>query len=417
MSTTLLGELRAAGFTVRAVDGALRVSPKGELTGPLRDRISRGRAGLLAALAAASTSTSFVGPPGWVRSGSTWYDPAAYDPLGDPFSPPASTSTPPGDPEGAPAEEAPPPAPASTPPRAAGPARLTPPLKWHGGKTYLAPQIVDRMPRHLKYVEPFAGGLAVLLARDPADRRLWWPHPQSDGRKASGVSEVVNDVDGDLTNFYQVVRDPGLFERLRRRLEWTLFSEREWQDARAGLAAGVGDPVERAAWMFVFCRQSRAGQMKAFTDLTGTRLRGGRNAEANAWWNAVDGLEAVRRRLAGVVVLNRPALEVLRTQDGPATLFYCDPPYLPSTRAAPEVYRHEMSEADHRELLDALLRAEGKVMLSGYRSTLYDGALAGWTRHEFEVPNHAAGGPAKRRMTECVWCNFTPAPTSTSGRP
>ncbi len=65
-----------------------------------------------------------------------------------------------------------------------------------------------------------------------------------------------------------------------------------------------------------------------------------------------------------------------------------------------------MSEQDHAELLDALRHVEGKAMLSGYPSRLYDKALADWNRHAFELPNNSAGGSTKRRMTECVWCNF-----------
>ena len=98
---------------------------------------------------------------------------------------------------------------------------------------------------------------------------------------------------------------------------------------------------------------------------------------------------------------------MIRQHDGPATLFYLDPPYLHETRAAKDVYgRHEMSEADHRELLDTLLKCLGKVMLSGYPSALYDRALAGWTRHTFDLPNNAAGGKTKGRETEVLWCNF-----------
>jgi DNA adenine methylase len=130
------------------------------------------------------------------------------------------------------------------------------------------------------------------------------------------------------------------------------------------------------------------------------------NEQVLAWLTAVEGLPAVHARLRRVVVLNRPALEVIRSQDGPETLFYCDPPYLPSSRATPDVYQHEMSEQDHRELLDLLKTVEGKVMLSGYPSDLYDECLVGWTRHCFDVPNNAAGGAEKQRMTEVVWCNF-----------
>jgi DNA adenine methylase len=81
-------------------------------------------------------------------------------------------------------------------------------------------------------------------------------------------------------------------------------------------------------------------------------------------------------------------------------------PYLHETRSATEVYRFEMTEADRRQLLDLLRSVQGKVMLSGYPSALYDTALAGWNRHAFELPNHAAGGKEKRRMTEVLWCNF-----------
>jgi DNA adenine methylase len=76
--------------------------------------------------------------------------------------------------------------------------KLTPPLKWHGGKHHLAERILELMPRHLRHVEPHFGGGRVLFRRDPSDRRLWRPGPCSDGRKPDGASEVVNDIDGEL---------------------------------------------------------------------------------------------------------------------------------------------------------------------------------------------------------------------------
>jgi DNA adenine methylase len=268
--------------------------------------------------------------------------------------------------------------------------RLTPPLKWHGGKNYLAARIVALMPPHLHYVEPFGGGLAVLLARDP-----------------EGRSEMVNDLHADLTTFWRVLQDPDLFERLRRTVEAVPFSEREWQDARDGLRRFPNaDPVRRAAWFFVACRQSLAARMNAFAPLSRTRTRRGMNEQASAWASAVDGLPAVHKRLRRVVILNRPAVEVIRSQDGPDTLFYCDPPYYHSTRTSPDVYAHEMSAAEHRELLDLLLTVKGRVMLSGYPSQLYDATLTGWTRHTFDLPNNAAGARQKGRETEVLWCNF-----------
>jgi DNA adenine methylase len=266
---------------------------------------------------------------------------------------------------------------------------LIPPLKWHGGKHYLAGKIVDLVPPHTHYVEPFAGGLAVLLAKP-----------------AEGVSEVVNDLDGRLTNFWRVLQDEGLFARFRRVVEAVPFSEAEWRDA----ADGQTDPdlVRRAAAFFVRCRQSLAGRMDAFAPLSRTRTRRGMNEQASAWLAALDGLPAVHARLSRVAVLCRDAVDVIRSQDGPDTLFYCDPPYFGPTRTTPAVYRHEMSGEDHVRLLKTLARVEGKFLLSGYDNPVYVRAAEkwGWTCHRFDLPNNAAGGPTKRRVEECVWANF-----------
>lgn len=71
-----------------------------------------------------------------------------------------------------------------------------------------------------------------------------------------------------------------------------------------------------------------------------------------------------------------------------------------------DAYAYEMSAEDHRQLLEVLIKCKGKVMASGYPSALYDETLAGWNRHTFDLPNNAAGGLAKARETEVLWCNF-----------
>jgi DNA adenine methylase len=241
------------------------------------------------------------------------------------------------------------------------------------------------LPPHVHYVEPFAGGLSVLLAKDPA-----------------GVSEVVNDIDADLTNFWAVLRDPALFPAFLRIAEATPFCEAVWRAADPTR----GTAVERAWAFFVRCRQSLAGRVREFATLSRTRTRRGMNEQASAWWSAVDGLPAVHARLRPVVILNRDVVDVIRQQDGPGTLFYLDPPYLAETRAAGAVYAHEMTEGQHVALLAGVKRCTGKVLLSGYDSPLYREELSDWTRREFRIPNHAAGGKAKRTMTEVIWSNF-----------
>jgi len=278
---------------------------------------------------------------------------------------------------------------------------MTGPLKWHGGKHYLARKIVAMMPPHTHYVEPFAGGLSVLLAKEP-----------------EGVSEVVNDLNGELANFWACLRDRIAFGILQRQLEAMPFSEADWRaagepdQAEGYWARSPNAPVDRAIAFFVRCRQSLAGRMKSFTGVTKTRTRRGMNNEVSAWLSAVDGLPEVHARMRRVLVLNRDALDVIRQQDAPQTLFYLDPPYLHDTRATTADYAHEMTEEQHRAILRALDGIEGKFLLSGYRSDLYDRHAAArcpaWRRFDFDMPNHAAGGKAKRRMVECVWCNFDP---------
>lgn len=279
------------------------------------------------------------------------------------------------------------------------------PIKWHGGKHYFAKKFIALMPPHLHYVEPYAGSLAVLLERDHT--RDWlidqdWKLKNGDKVPTAlkGCSEVVNDLNGELTNFWCVLSDPVQFEKFRRKVEAIPFSESHWQ--------AVGEHDDGAVGFFVRCRQSMSGRFKDFAPLSRTRTRRGMNEQASAWLNCVEGLPAVHERLKRVVILNRDALKVIRGQDGEHTFFYLDPPYLHETRATTGEYAHEMTEAQHTDLLETLATIRGKFQLSGYRSRLYDkyASVFNWRRVDFDAPNNAAGGNTKRRMTECLWMNY-----------
>jgi DNA adenine methylase len=254
----------------------------------------------------------------------------------------------------------------------------------------LASRILPYLSPHLTYIEPFAGGLALLLHRD-----------------GDGVNEIVNDINGDLMNFWRVLRDEESFERFRRMADATPFCEAIFREAKASLEAGIADAVERAYAFFVVMRQSHAGRGKDFAALTTRRLRRGRNEQTSAWTTCVDGLPEIHQRLRRVAILNRDAIDVIRGHDGPEVLFYCDPPYLAETRTAKKVYHYEMDREDHERLLAILLTVKGKVMLSGYPNPLYDESLAvaGWRVVDLQASNHAAGGKAKRVMTERLWLN------------
>ena len=246
------------------------------------------------------------------------------------------------------------------------------------------------MPPHIHYVEPYFGAGSVLFAKDP-----------------EGVSEVANDLNGELMNFWRVLQRPAAFEEFRRVIEATPVAEARWSEAAAMLGLPFIDTVTRAVEFFIKTRQSLAARGECFTALSKTRVRRQMNEQAAAWLTAVEGLPAVHERLKRVVILFKPALDVIRQEDSPNTLFYLDPPYLHETRATTHEYGElEMGYGDHQKLLDTIKQCKGKVMLSGYRSPLYDTELRDWTRHEKQVANHASHKRTKGRETECVWCNF-----------
>ncbi len=280
------------------------------------------------------------------------------------------------------------------------------PLKWHGGKHYLAEWIISHFPPRcqtpnkptadddgwLHYVEPYFGGGAVLFAHDP-----------------EGISEVVNDINEELWNFWATLAHPDLFPEFARVCEATPFSKSEFEIA---LKRFTGDSVPiRAIKFFIRYRQSRQGLGKDFATLTRNRTRRGMNEQVSAWLSAVEGLPEAHERLKRVVILNDDALKVIKQQDGPRTLFYLDPPYLHETRhgsGANGDYEHEMGADDHEELLLHLADIKGRFVLSGYRSDLYDTQAddSNWRRVEKEIDNKASGKKSKDKKVECLWMNF-----------
>lgn len=267
--------------------------------------------------------------------------------------------------------------------------KLTQPIKWHGGKHYLAPWILSHFPEHTHYVETHFGGGSVLLQRGDFE----------------GVSEVVNDLNHDLTLFWGVMKIPCLFAEFCRIVEATPFSQSVFEAAGE---SSTRTEVQRAVDFFVRARQSRQGLMKVFATLSRNRTRRGMNEQVSAWLTSLDGLADVHQRLKRVVILNQTAEGVIRKEDGPKTLFYLDPPYLHETRSVTDAYLMEMSDDEHRSLLDLLSSIKGKFILSGYPSALYSehAKRHGWRCVTKDIDNKSSSSKTKSIKTECLWMNF-----------
>lgn len=255
-------------------------------------------------------------------------------------------------------------------------------MAYFGGKTRLAAKIAALLPPHEHYVEPFAGSLAVLLAKPPS--RI----------------ETVNDIDGGLMCFWRVLRDRPT--ELARVCALTPHSRAEHAAAATSFDDAL-DELERARRVWVQISQSRTGTLRKtgwryYIDPSGTHTSMPGYLEAY-----VERMAAAAERLHKVGLECRPALEVIAAYGTfEAVCLYVDPPYLGSTRH--RNYRFEMtSKSEHTELLEALLGARAAVVVSGYSNELYDAALGGWWR--IEIPTMSGHARCDQARTEVIWSN------------
>lgn len=259
---------------------------------------------------------------------------------------------------------------------------LKPPFAYYGGKTTLAGTIAGLLPQHRHYVEPFAGSLAVLLAKAPA------------------LMETVNDLDHRLMTFWRVLRDRP--DELTRACYLTPHSRAEHQES---YALEECDDLETARRVWISLTQGRGSTLRR----TGWRYfqnpagRGpmGMPQYLEAY---VDRMNPAVDRLHRVSLECRDALTIIREYgQHEEVCIYADPPYLGSTRSSRQ-YAVEMSRTDeHEALAEALNTCRGSVVLSGYHSPLYDSLYAGWEVLELRAFTGQANTNGSR--TEVLWSN------------
>lgn len=262
---------------------------------------------------------------------------------------------------------------------------IRPPVKWHGGKRYLAKKIVQHFPPHRIYLEPFGGGASVLL------------------NKAACEVETYNDIDHRITRLFRVLRDQG--DEFLQKARLTLYSHIEFNGAVTYPEDSTD--LEMALCDFVRWRQSFGGQGQSWSYTTG-RARGGMAGDVNAWWTAIEGLPQIIERIRRVQIVCQSAFSCIPRFDHSEGLIYCDPPYVHSTREknSRSVYHAEMTDDEHRQLAVLLKRCKSRIVVSGYPSSLYEEIYGGWRKVTFDIANHAAGGKKKNRETECLWMSF-----------
>lgn len=254
-------------------------------------------------------------------------------------------------------------------------------VRWHGGKWRIAPWIIEHIPPHRIYVEPFGGAGSVLL------------------RKPKSHTEVLNDINSRIISAFRIIRDRP--EELARLLRFTPCSEEEYQACREISE----DPVEDARRILVLGHQSH-GSTGACSDGKRSGWRRGVRPEgqdsAQEWKDIWQHVTRWSDRLRGVYLESDDGIEVIRRWDGPDVVFYIDPPYLMYTRgktANKNGYgKFETGDRFHSDLANVLRQCKGMILLSGYRSSAYERLYADWTRVERSA--WADGGSPR---TECLW--------------
>jgi DNA adenine methylase len=273
------------------------------------------------------------------------------------------------------------------------------PLVWFGGSAPYAFDVVKRLPRHLHYVEPYAGSAAVFFARDPQDESLWLPPHK-------GVSEVLNDRLGNLMNFYKVLRDREMFAEFARLVRLLPYGRPAFDEAVGHIYGS--DSVQDAVQFFVLNRMSRAGDMRGFRPITRSRTRGGINGDVNQWLGIVDGLEAFHQRLRQVVLEDLDAADLIKREDTAGTFYFVDPPYPQSVVNTIGGYELMMSDGEHQGLIDTIVSIKAKAMVVCYAHPIYNALHErhGWRLDHFDLVADTAGGQVKGKRKLCIWTNY-----------
>jgi len=258
---------------------------------------------------------------------------------------------------------------------------------YYGGKSKIAEKIVSLFPEHKVYVEPFGGAASVLLTKPPSP------------------IEVYNDLNEEVVNFFQVLRER--LHELQLLLYFTPYARAEFERC----LEPSGDRLERARKTFVRQRMGFSGVQRLTRgnwSYSKSQSAGGMAKAVNAFRTGIDYLTCVAERFAGVQIECLPALEVIKRYDSPDTLVYADPPYPLESRCTEDMYELEMSEDAHRELAAVLNSIKGKALVSGYSCSLYNELYADWNRLEFQSKAHAKlrAGESRSDRVEVVWANY-----------
>lgn len=253
------------------------------------------------------------------------------------------------------------------------------PITYYGGKQQLAPRIIDMIPEHRLYAEPFCGGAAIFFAKEPS------------------LVEVLNDTNKELVNFYKVVQND--FTSIEKEVRITLHSRTMMNDAWAIYQVPhLFNEVKRAWAVWVLSSQGFAGQLDGTWGYD--RLK---NSKCKTIENKKQAFtEELAIRLQNVQLECTDATRIIGSRDSEESFFYCDPPYFNSDMGHYDGY----TEEDFEGLLKTLSSIKGKFLMSSYPSDILKRytTLHGW--HSVSVEMNVSASSKGKRKVEVLTANY-----------
>lgn len=259
-------------------------------------------------------------------------------------------------------------------------------FRYPGSKWSLAGWIIAHFPleyEKMVYLEPFAGSGAVFFNKNP------------------GAVETINDLDSDIVNLFRVLRDRP--DELKRALELTPYSREEYDLA----FEPTEDPLEKARRYMVKTTQAIGAKLNSKCGWRNHKQMkiGG---TACKWNGITETIDEAAARLKGsttnlVQIEHMDALRLIERYNTPDVLIYIDPPYVRSSRKSGALYRFEMDDEQHMQLLEIITRSRAKIILSGYQNNLYDRYLKDW-----KTDSTMSQTTSTEMALETIWMNYTP---------
>ncbi|WP_289659496.1 DNA adenine methylase [Flavobacterium panacagri] len=253
------------------------------------------------------------------------------------------------------------------------------PISYYGGKQAMLKFILPLIPKHRVYVEPFFGGGAVFWAKEQSE------------------VEIVNDLNGNVTNFYQQLKTN--FKELKGLIMATPYSREVYKNAMVIYETPyIFNPVHRA-WSFW------VGTVQGFSNKIGSwRSATKRSKESTLNYNKKEAFtEELSKRLDFVQIECKDAVELIIKQDSEDTFFYIDPPYVGANQGHYGGYTQEHFAL----LLSALSKIKGKFLLSSYPNELlseYRSQFKWFSNDKNMVLS--ASRESNKRKTEALTANY-----------